>query len=157
MTFKDLKQGYPVHILDKEKLTVEKGKVQSVGFQRVDAMQGQRQMVVDITVECCGRVASYTMPADSSVVYADNLVISTIPQSLVAEVEKMKGEAEQVLASVEHQKEIVAAADELLAQLSPELKEKRETEQRFQMIEGRMNGVDGKLDKLLAMIQSRQL
>lgn len=157
MTFKDLKQGYPVHILDKEKLTVEKGKVQSVGFQRVDAMQGQRQMVVDITVKCCGRVASYTMPADSSVVYANNLVISTIPQSLVAEVEKMKGEAEQVLASVEHQKEIVAAADELLAQLSPELKEKRETEQRFQMIEGRMNGVDGKLDKLLAMIQSRQL
>lgn len=153
MTFKELKQGYPVHILDKDSLTVRSGKVQNASFPRIDMAQAQRQMVVDITVECDGHTATYTMPEDSCVVYAGNIVLSTHPQGLTAEVEKMKAEAEQILASVERQKQIVASADELLAQLNPTLREKRETEQRFQLIEGRMNGVDDKLDRLIAMMQ----
>lgn len=155
MTFKELKQGYPVYILDKENLKVKNGKVQNASFPRVDMMEGQRQMVVDVTVECDGKTATYTMPEDSCVVYAKNLVISTHTQGLTAEVEKMKGEAEQILASVDRQNAIIDCADDLLAQLNPTLKEKRETEQRFQKIEGRMNGVDDKLDKLLSLVQSK--
>lgn len=155
MTFKELKQGYPVHILDKDMLIVKQGKVQNTSFPRVDTMQGQRQMVVDVTVECDGKTATYTMPEDSCLVYASNLVISTETQGLIVEVEKMKNEAEQILSSVDHQKEVVEVADELLAKLNPAFKEKRETEQRFQQIEGRMNGVDDKLDKLINMIQTR--
>ena len=37
----------------------------------------------------------------------------------------MKSEAEHILSSVEHQKEIVEVADELLAKLNPASKEKR--------------------------------
>lgn len=155
MTFKELKQSYPVHILDKEALQVRQAKVQSVSFPRVDMVQGQRQMVVDITVECDSHTATYTMPEDSCVVYAGSLVLATSPQGLTAEVEKMKAEAEHVLASVERQKQVVASADELLAQLNPSLREKRETEQRFQQIEGRMNGVDDKLDRLISMLQHK--
>lgn len=155
MTFKELKQGYPIHILDKDKLTVRQGKVQSVSFPRVDCMQGQRQMVVDLTVDCNGTTATYTMPEDSSLVYANNLVISTGTQGIVVEVEKMKSDAEQVLASVEHQQEIVDVADELLSKLNPTFKEKRETEQRFLQIEGRMNDVDSKLGQILSMMQTK--
>ena len=155
MTFKELKQGYPIYILDKENLKIKNGKVQNTSFPRVDMMEGQRQMVVDVTVGCEGKSATYTMPEDSCVVYAKDLVISTHPQGLSIEVEKMKGEAEQILASVDRQKSIVDSADDLLAQLNPSLKEKRETEQRFQQIEGRMNGVSSKLDQLINMIQTR--
>lgn len=155
MTFKELKQGYPVHILDKDKLTIKQGKVQSVSFPRVDCMQGQRQMVVDLTVDCNGATATYTMPEDSSLVYANNLVISTGTQGIVVEVEKMKIDAEQVLASVEHQQEIVDVADELLSKLNPTFKEKRETEQRFLQIEGRMNDVDSKLGQILSIMQTK--
>lgn len=155
MTFKELKQGYPIYVLDKDKLEVKNAKVQNAAFPRVDTMNGQRQMVVDVTVECDGKTATYTMPEDSCVVYANNLVISTHQQGLIAEVEKMKDEAEQILASVERQEKIVNTADDLLAQLNPTLKEKRETEQRFQQIEGRMNGVDSKLDRLLTMMQAK--
>ena len=95
------------------------------------------------------------MPEDSCVVYANNLVISTHQQGLTTEVEKMKEEAERILASVDRQKKIISVADDLLAQLNPTLKEKRETEQRFHKIEGRMNGVDDKLDKLLSLVQSK--
>lgn len=155
MTFKELKQGYPIHILDKDKLEVKQGKVQNTSFPRVETMQSQRQMVVDVTVDCGGKTTTYTMPEDSCVVYANNLVISTHQQGLIVEVEKMKAEAEQVLASVDKQKEIISKADDLLASLNPALKEKRETEQRFQQIEGRMNGVNDKLDRLITMIQTR--
>ena len=155
MTFKELKQGYPIHILDKDKLTVKQGKVQSVAFPRVDTMQGQRQMVVDITVEHNGTTATYTMPEDACLVYANNLVISTEPQGLIVEVEKMKSEAEHILASVEHQKEIVEVADELLAKLNPAFKEKRETEQRFEQMEKRMDKVDDNISQLLSLVKSK--
>lgn len=155
MTFKELKQGYPIYMLDKDKLEVKYGKVRENSFPRIDQMNGQRQMVVDVSVECDGKTATYTMPEDSCVVYANNLVISTHQQGLTTEVEKMKEEAERILASVDRQEKIISVADDLLAQLNPTLKEKRETEQRFQKIEGRMNGVDDKLDKLLSLMQSK--
>ena len=155
MTFKELKQGYPIHILDKDKLTVKQAKVQNTSFPRVDAIQGQRQMVVDITVEHNGSTATYTMPEDSCLVYASNLVIATEPQGLIVEVEKMKSEAEHILASVDHQKEIVEAADELLAKLNPAFKEKRETEQRFEQMEKRMNKVDDNINQLLSLVKSK--
>lgn len=155
MTFKELKQGYPIHILDKDKLTVKQGKVQCVSFPRADMMQGQRQMVVDITVEHGGNTATYTMPEDSCLVYANNLVISTEPQGLIVEVEKMKSDAEHVLASVEQQKEIVEVADELLAKLNPAFKEKRETEQRFEQMEKRMDKVDDNISQLLSLVKSK--
>lgn len=155
MTFKELKQGYPIHILDKDKLETKQWKVQNVSFPRVETMQAQRKMVVDVTVDCGGNTATYTMPEDSCVVYANNLIISTHQQGLIVEVEKMKSEAEQILSTVDKQKEIISKADDLLASLNPALKEKRETEQRFQQIEGRMNGVNDKLDRLITMIQTR--
>lgn len=155
MTFKELKQGYPIYMLDKDKLEVKCGKVRENSFPRIDQMNGQRQMVVDVSVECDGKTATYTMPEDSCVVYANNLVISTHQQGLTTEVEKMKEEAERILASVDRQEKIVNTADDLLAQLNPTLKEKRETEQRFLKIEGRMDGVDGKLDRLLSLVQSK--
>ena len=155
MTFKELKQGYPMHILDKDALAVRTGKVLSVSFPRLDMAQPKRQMVVDITVEADSHTATYTMPEDSSTVYAGNLVLSTNPQGLTAEVEQMKAEAQRILASVDRQKQVVAKADELLAQLNPSLREKRETEQRFQQIEGRMNGVNDKLDRLISLMQDK--
>lgn len=148
MTFKELKQGYPVYILDKEKLTVKQGKVVNASFPRIDNQPTGRQMVVDITLEQNGKNAVYTMPEDAAVVYANNLVLSTEQHCLAVEVEKMKADAERVLATVETQKEIIEVADDLLAQLNPSFKEKKETEQRFEKIESR-------LDKLIQLMEHK--
>ncbi len=148
MTFKELKQGYPVYILDKEKLTVKQGKVVNVSFPRIDNQPSGRQMVVDITLDMNGKNAVYTMPEDSAVVYANNLVLSTDQHCLAIEVEKMKADAEKILSTVEVQKEIIEVADDLLAQLNPSFKEKRETEQRFEKIESR-------LDKLIQLMEHK--
>lgn len=148
MTFKELKQGYPVYILDKEKLTVKQGKVVNASFPRIDNQPTGRQMVIDITLEQNGKNAVYTMPEDAAVVYANNLVLSTEQHCLAVEVEKMKADAERVLATVETQKEIIEVADDLLAQLNPSFKEKKETEQRFEKIESR-------LDKLIQLMEHK--
>lgn len=150
MTFKELKQGYPVYILDKDKLTVKQGKVVNASFPRIDTQPTGRQMVVDVTLCMDGKNAVYTMPEDSAVVYANNLVLSTDQHCLSVEVEKMKADAERILSTVETQKEIVEVADDLLAQLNPSFKEKRETEQRFEQIESR-------LDKLITLIEQKSL
>lgn len=148
MTFKELKQGYPVYILDKEKLMVRQGKVVNASFPRIDNQPTGRQMVVDVTLEMNGKNAVYTMPEDSAVVYASNLVLSTDQHCLAIEVEKMKADAEKILSTVEMQKEIIEVADDLLAQLNPSFKEKRETEQRFEKIESR-------LDKLIQLMEHK--
>lgn len=150
MTFKELKQGYPVYILDKEKLAVKQGKVINASFPRIDTQPSGRQMVVDITLEVNGMNAVYTMPEDSAVVYANNLVLSTDQHCLSVEVEKMKSDAERILSTVDKQKEIVEVSDDLLAQLNPSFKEKREVEQRFEKIESR-------LDKLITLMERKNV
>ena len=51
----------------------------------------------------------------------------------------MKASAEQILSSIDKQREIVSKATELLSDINPIFKEKKETEQRFQKIENSIN------------------
>ena len=64
-----------------------------------------------------------------------NMIMQAEKEGLIKEVEAMKTAAEQVLNSVEHQKEIVEKSSELLTELNPIFKEKQDTEKRFNKIE----------------------
>lgn len=72
--------------------------------------------------------------------------------SLASEIEAMKNTAEQVLASVDHQKEVLEKSSFLLAELNPVYKEKQETEKRFSAIEETVTGVKGSVDELKKMM-----
>ena len=141
LLFKDIKQNYPIYILDKQGVKFSHGKVTAVSFPRVNQTPmttfntANMPMVVDVTVDVDGKVATYTIPENLSVTYAGNLVLSTEKEGLIKEVEAMKTAAEQVLNSVEHQKEIVEKSSELLTELNPIFKEKQDTEKRFNKIE----------------------
>ena len=115
MLFKDIKQNYPVYILDKQDLSVIQGKATSVSFPRMDMNPkiGKTEMVVDVTIEVNGKTGTYTIPENLSVTYAGNLVLSTDKQGLSGEIEAMKNNAEQILASVDRQKEILNKASSL--------------------------------------------
>ena len=101
MYFKDLKQNYPVFILDKQDLTLIQGKVVSAGFPRMEMnpAAGKSGMVVDVSIEADGKTANYVIPENLSVTYAGNLVLSVDRQGLAGEVEAMKAAAEQPLSS----------------------------------------------------------
>lgn len=157
ITFKDIKQGGNVHVLDKNSMTVKICKVQAVSFPHMDIQQPSQGMVVDVTLEMDGKTATYVMSETASITYANSLVLATEPQALCATVEQMKQEAERILSSVEHQKEVLSKADELLASLNPALRERQQTEQRFRALESNVSSVDEKVDKLLRLMERKTL
>lgn len=151
MYFKDLKQNYPVYILDKQTLTLTQGKAVAVGFPRMEMNPavGKSGMVVDVSIVADGKTANYVIPENLSVTYAGNLVLSVDRQGLAGEVESMKVTAEQAIASVEQQKQILEKSTTLLAELNPTYREKQETEQRFSKIEASMGELKDMLSRLL--------
>lgn len=153
MLFKDIKQDYPIYILDKGELTISQGKVMSVGFPRTDvlhsSLQSPSQLVIDVTIQNGDKSATYTIPENLSITYAGDLVLSTDKEGLINEIEALKNRAEQVLTSVDRQKEILEKANDLLIDLNPAFKEKKETDMRFSKIEESVNELKDMFSKFL--------
>jgi hypothetical protein len=151
LLFKDLKQNYPVFMLDTNSFVLQQGRVTQVSFPRVEMnpKSGKTEMVVDITIEAGGKTATYTMPDNISMTYAENMVLATDRACLVGEVEAQKANAEQVLASVPRARDIIDKSQALLAELNPVYKEKCETETRFNKIEESIEG-------MAAMVRSQR-
>lgn len=158
MLFKDIKQNYPVFLFDKQELTFTQGKVTSVSLPRLNmssngmpmlSQGNSAPMVVDVTIESAGRTATYTIPENLAVTYAGNVVLSTEREGIVREVEAMKATAEQVLKSVDRQKEVLEKANSLLVELNPVYKEKRDTEERFNKIENSVSEMKNMLSSFI--------
>ena len=142
MLFKDVKQNYPVYVLDKQELTISQGKVQSVGFPRMDMLHSNASsLVVDITIEVDNKTATYTIPENLSITYAGNIVLSTDKEGLTHEIEAMRNSAEQVINSVDKQKEILEKSTKLLSELNPVYKEKQEADMRFSSLESQIGEI----------------
>ena len=77
--FKDIKQNYPVYILDTQEVDIIQGKATQASFPRLEMNQktGKTEMVVDVTIEANGKIATYTIPENHSVTYAGHLVLAT--------------------------------------------------------------------------------
>lgn len=143
MLFRDIKQNYPVFILDKQELVVTQGKVISIGFPRMEMnpKSGKSDMVVDVTIEANGKTAAYAIPENLSVTYADNLILSTDQQGLSNEIEALHNAAKQFFAAESYQKKVLEKTPSLLAELNPIFREKQETEKRFSSIESSISEV----------------
>ena len=152
MLFKDLKSNYPVYILDKNNLKLTTGKVVSVSFPHMDVSSKpyttQNNMVVDVTIESEGKSATYAIPENLEITYANNLVLATDKKNLSSEIEAMQNSAIQILSSVPHQEEIVEKSKKLLSELSPEFKEKQETERRLTELENNLSDIKTLLTSL---------
>lgn len=162
MTFKDLKQNYPVYILDKDNMVFIPGKVTANSFPRLNngMINGKTEMVVDVTIEAANASATYTIPENSTITYTKNLVLATDKSLLINEVESMKTQAEEVLASVDKHKMVLEKSKELLVQLNPIYKEKQETDQRFSSIETsiqEMKGVIENQNKMMGQLMEKLL
>lgn len=135
MMFKDIKQNYQVYILDKNTIEYKEGKVNSVSFPRMMMTQSGTQSVIDVTIESEGKTATYSIPEHLSITYAGNIILSTTKENIAKEVESIKNSAEQILESIDRQKEIIDKSTRLLTDLNPSFKEKKEVEDRFNRIE----------------------
>lgn len=137
MLFKDIKQNYPVFILNKQDITFSQGKVTSVSLPHMDNSNPMvmGKSVVDVAIEVENKSATYTIPENLSIVYAGDIVLSTDRDGIMREVEAMKASAEQAIKNVERQKAIAEKSTLLLTELNPVFKEKQANEQRMAKME----------------------
>ena len=145
MTFKELKSGFTIHILDKEKYDYRTEKVNNVSMPHIDAKISSVQMVVDVMTEC----GTYCMVADSDVAYPSNKVIATDIGIILREVEACKGMAEQALSQVEKHNRTVEKCNSLLSDLDPVRRDKMRNEERFKGIEESIGDIKTMLKELM--------
>lgn len=151
LLFKDLKNNCPVYILDKQDMSITQGVATSVGFPRMPMSYkpGQNTMVVDVTITADGKTATYEIPENLSVTYANNFVLATDKAGLVSDIEAIKNTADQIIKSYDSQKERYDKACALLMDVKPEYKEKKETENRLNKMESSITRMEGMMEKLI--------
>lgn len=156
MLFKDIKQNYPVFILDKANVTFTQGKVVSVSFPHLDNSNPlvMGKTVVDVVIEADGKSATYSIPENNTMVSAGNLVLSTDKDGIIREVEAMKSSSEQYLKSIDKQQEVLEKSTSLLAELNPEIKAKQESEKRLTNLENSMKELKGMFAEFMKEFKS---
>lgn len=145
MTFKDLKSGYPIYLLDRSNLAYNQAKVMATGMPHTDR-QSFAKMLVDITIQSNdGKQNTYSVVENESIAYAGSLLLTTDKEFIINEVRAINAQSEETLSKVEELKSKVSTCKNLLAELDTSYKDKQETEKRFQSIEEKM-------DKILSAI-----
>lgn len=154
MLFKDIKQNYPVHILDKDNVSYIQGKVVSVSFPHMDNTNpmSMGKTVVDVVIDADGKSATYTIPENMGIVYAGNLVLSTDKDGIIREVEDLKTSSEQYLKSVDKTRQVLEKSTSLLAELNPEIKAKQENELRLSNLENTMKDIQSDMKDFKEMM-----
>lgn len=151
MVFRDIKQNYNLLIFNKEEFSIKHAKVTQVGFPRYD--MNVKQNVVDINIECEGKTGAYSMPENATIAYANNLIISTDNESLSKEVESLVNDADRALATMDHYRMIKEKSPEILAQLNPAFREKREVDKRFKSMEDRFNKMESSFSNIEGLLK----
>lgn len=153
MTFKELKSGYPVYLLDRNALRYEQGKVMAVGLPHADMQPGSYgKLLVDVTIQTDGKQNTYSVSDTEQTAYAGSLLITCNKECVVNEVRAINAQAEETLAKVETARKTVADCKTLLEELDTTFKDKQETERRFQKIDERFGGIEDKMDRILSAI-----
>lgn len=153
MTFKDLKSGYPIYLLDRTALRYEQGKVMAVGMPHADLQTGNfGKMLIDVTIQADGKQNTYSVSDTEKTAYAGSLLIACEKECVINEVRAINAQAEETLAKVEASQKTVVGCKALLEELDTTFKDKQETERRFLKLEERFGGIEDKMDKLLSAI-----
>lgn len=157
MTFKDLKSGYPIYLLDRTALKYEQGKVMAVSPPHADVQPGNYgKMLVDVSIQTKeGKQNTYSVSDTEQTAYAGSLLITCNKECVVNEVRAINVQAEEILAKVADTQNIVASCKALLEELDTTFKDKQETEKRFQKIDEKFTAMEGKMDKILSAINNK--
>ena len=162
MTFKELRQNNPIHLLDKsDGVIYTQGRVLNVGMPRFDTAQMPQNsmpmqmptMVVDVTVEANGKTETYKLAEGASVAAVGNTLISVDKEGIVREVDATIAHCEQYFADKEHMERTYEQSKQLKSELDLQYKEKQETESRFKTIEETQKQQGEKLDQIIALLK----
>jgi hypothetical protein len=149
MTFRDLKSGYPVYLLDRTALKYEQGKVMAVSTPHADVTPGNYgKMLVDITIQTNGNQNTYSVCDTEQTAYANNLLLTTCKECVIHEVNALRNDSEQILSKIEEHKSIVAKCDTLIAELDTAYRDQQKTNER-------LDNLENKLDEIFKFVKQK--
>lgn len=153
LQFKDLKPNYPVFILNKNgEKKIHQGKVINVSPSATQNNMMQMQMISDVTIECNGVTRTYSIPDSLTVTYSSDLVIATEIAGILQEVQVLKRQCEEELSKSDERKKDLKEYEKILSDWDPSLREKMETNERFEKIDERFNKMETSITDLKTTI-----
>lgn len=153
--FSTLKQGSIVYILEKgEKLNLKIGQVANP-IQNSQYSFGQPMGLINITVNANGEKLDFSNlpPNQSSTNYNNGTtLVSDNKEAIVVEVENLIQNSQGVINSIDYHQSVVTNGEEILKTLNPRFAKDKERDEEINRINGRINDMDSKLDKVLAAL-----
>lgn len=138
MLFKELKQGFPLYVLNVNTVEVGTGTVTFVGQPHVTndkkkIAKGQLQMVIDVTANFGNTTQTIELSDSLSQTMSDDGALLITPnQSDIANGMRMiKARCEEYIRNEDHYKELIARCDTLLPNFDPFYKQTMASEARF--------------------------
>lgn len=161
--FSALRQGSIVYILEKaDKLVYRTAQVTSVSspqFNPSSYVQGQFGGTINISVNDNGNSRDFggLPPAENLVRYNNGMtVLSESRDAIISEVQSIVNNSESILdeGNLNYHRNNVKEGKAILAQLNPQFAKEQALDNEVKNLHNRVDGIDGKLDKLLALISS---
>ncbi len=147
MTFKDLKSGYPIYLLDRTALRYEQGKVMAVQQNFQPSSFGK--MEVNVTVQTKdGKQNIYSVADTEQTAYAGTLLLATNKECVVNEINILKSNSEEMLSKVDEHKKTVDKCTKLLAELDTAFRDQQKTN-------GRLDQMESKLEEIYNFVKSK--
>ena len=73
---------------------------------------------------------------------------------MLKHVEAWEQSSKQVIESIPHHEEVIAVADPIKRKLNPALEAEKQRDEKISKLESRMDGMDGKLDKIVNILDA---
>lgn len=169
MSFSNLRGSSPLYILNKEGVpSVNIGSVVSVTTPTPKwgapmAFGQPQEMVVDLTVKVEDKQGQFfKVPAGAEVCEYENngaktpYVLATSRDAINAEVTALRQQALNVLKSVDYNKQVIAACDDMLTQLNPEYAEKQRQEQEISELKKQLSEQQLQMAELISILKGKE-
>lgn len=158
--FSDLKKGFQVHTLDTNRIPkYELGKVVAVSDPRFINQPGttyqMQNRVIDLTIEAGGETKTYTVPENQTVAKALGITLSTSLDPIMNELNAIKQTSQEIIDSVDLNKDRIEAVDHILENVNPAFKQTREQDKKIRGIEDKVNTLTSSFDELKRLIVER--
>ena len=155
--FQGMTEGASLYVLRKrENKGLKIGQVKRVSNPYVPQTGTYQGLVVDAIVNFDGEEETIKwLPSleslsedKSGTVYCDN------KDMMLKHVEAWEQASKQALEAVPHHEEVISLAEPIKRKLNQALEAEKKRDEKIQKLENRMNGIDGKLDRILNMMNA---
>lgn len=116
---------------------------------------GQTETVVDVTVKVGEQTMEFKqLPSSLSIANSGSVVVSDNREAMIAEVEAMLASSKHILESIPYHQSVVAACDDMMTLLNPQIAKEREQERKIGELETKMDGIENALHQIVSMLST---